>query len=145
MVSNLGRGLTPPEVVSLFRRGQTLPGARPRARACPLDRTFCHIARQDPESRSCNKLSTYGSPDAFVLVKQLCGGDLAVGFFNFGDAAAHVELHFWDLGLPLAGGFGLHFRDCLAHSDLGIQTESYSEKVAAHGCRLYRCTLEETR
>ena len=100
---------------------------------------------QAPESRSCNKLSTYGSLDAFVLVKQLCGGDLAVGFFNFGDAAAHVELHFWDLGLPLAGGFGLHFRDCLAHSDLGIQTESYSEKVAAHGCRLYRCTLEETR
>ena len=98
---------------------------------------------QDPEGRSCHKLPTYGSPDAFILVKQLSGGDFAIGFFNFGDAAAHVELHFWDLGLPLSCGMGLSFHDCLTHEDLGLQKESFSRKVEAHGCRLYRCSLQE--
>ena len=98
---------------------------------------------QDPESRSCHRLSTYGSPDAFILVKQLSGGDLAVGFFNFGDAPAHVELHFWDLGLPLGSGIGLDFNDCLTGANLGVQKESYAQKVEPHGCRVYRCRLRQ--
>jgi alpha-galactosidase len=97
---------------------------------------------QDPECRGCYRLPTYGSPDAFVLLKQLTGNEWAVGFFNFGDSSAHVELHFWDMGLPLGSGMGLHFHDCLTHKDLGVRTESYSEKVVAHGCRMYRVNLE---
>lgn len=97
---------------------------------------------QDPECRGCYKLPTYGSPDAFVLLKQLTGSEWSVGFFNFGDSTAHVELHFWDMGLPLLSGLGLHFHDCLTHEDLGVKTESYAEKVAAHGCRVYRVRLE---
>ena len=97
---------------------------------------------QDPECRGCHRLPTYGSPDAFVLLKQLTGNEWAVGFFNFGDSSAHVELHFWDMGLPLGSGMGLHFHDCLTHKDLGVRTESYSEKVVAHGCRMYRVNLE---
>ena len=96
---------------------------------------------QDPECRSCHKLSTYGSPDAFILIKQLSGDEMAVGFFNFGDAPAHVELHFWDMGLPLSCGIGLEFFDCLSHEELGVQRESFAQKVEAHGCRVYRCRL----
>ena len=96
---------------------------------------------QDPECRSCNRLSTYGSPDAFILVKQLSGGDMAVGFFNFGDNAAHVELHFWDLGLPLGSGYALLFHDCLTGEELGAQRESFAQKVEPHGCRVYRCRM----
>ena len=98
---------------------------------------------QDPECRSCHKLSTYGSPDAFILVKQLSGGDMAVGFFNFGDNNAHVELHFWDMGLPLSSGYGLVFYDCLSGRELGLQRESFAQKVEPHGCRVYRCSLRE--
>ena len=54
-----------------------------------------------------------------------------------------MELHFWDLGLPLSCGMGLSFHDCLTHEDLGLQKESFSRKVEAHGCRLYRCSLQE--
>jgi len=97
---------------------------------------------QDPECRSCWRLSTYGSPDAFILVKQLSGGDMAVGFFNFGDNAARVELHFWDLGLSLQSGVGLRFYDCLSHRELGVMREFYADDVESHGCRLYRVTPE---
>lgn len=100
---------------------------------------------QDPECRSCHKLSTYGSPDAFILVKQLSGGDMAVGFFNFGDNNAHVELHFWDMGLPLGSGYGLDFHDCLTGEELGVQRESFAQKIEPHGCRVYRCRLSALR
>lgn len=118
---------------------------------CRMDDQTCKILtnpdliaiNQDPEGRSCHKLSTYGSPDAFVLIKQLAGDEWAVGFFNFGDTAAHVELHFWDMGLPLGSGLGFDFYDCLTHEALGVQTESFAQKVEAHGCRVYRCRLTE--
>ena len=96
---------------------------------------------QDPEGRSCHKFATYGSPDAFILIKQLAGGEWAAGFFNFGDTTAHVELHFWDMGLPLGSGYGFSFHDCLMHRDLGIKTESHAEKIAPHGCQVYRMKL----
>lgn len=98
---------------------------------------------QDPECRSCMKLGTYGNSDAFILVKLLSDGDCAVGFFNFGDGPAHVELHFWDLGLSLQAGCGLEFYDCLKHEPLGVQKEYFAATVEAHGCRLYRCRLKE--
>ena len=98
---------------------------------------------QDPDCRSCYKLDTYGSPDAFVLVKPLSDGDYAVGYFNFGDAPAHVELHFWDMGLSMQAGHGLDFYDCLKHEQLGVQSEYYSATVESHGCRLYRCRIKE--
>ncbi len=98
---------------------------------------------QDIGCRSCYRLDTYGSPDAFVLVKPLADGDYAVGFFNFGDGPAHVELHFWDMGLSARSGFGLDFYDCLTHEQLGLREEYYSAVVEAHGCRLYRCRSRE--
>jgi alpha-galactosidase len=54
-----------------------------------------------------------------------------------------VELHFWDMGLPLASGYGLEFHDCLTGEELGVQRESFAQKVEPHGCRVYRCRLTE--
>jgi alpha-galactosidase len=98
---------------------------------------------QDPDCRSCYKLDTFSSPDTFILVKPLSDGDYAVGFFNFGDASAYVELHFWDMGLSLNAGFGLDFYDCISHEPLGVQSEYFSVTVDSHGSKLYRCRLRE--
>ncbi|MBQ3266207.1 MAG: glycoside hydrolase family 27 protein [Ruminococcus sp.] len=98
---------------------------------------------QDPDCRSCYQLTTYASADSFILVKPLSDGDYAVGFFNFGDADAHIELHFWDMGLSLGSGHGFDFYDCLTHEQLGMKKESFSAVVESHGCRLYRCTIKE--
>ena len=98
---------------------------------------------QDADVRSCYKLDTYGSPDAFVLIKPLANGDYAVGFFNFSEGPAHVELHFWDMGLPFKDGFAFDMYDCISRGSLGIQKEYCSATVASHGCRLFRCRLKE--
>lgn len=94
---------------------------------------------QDIEGRGCYRLDVWGSPDAFVLVRPLSGGDYALGFFNFGDAPFDVSLDFWDLGLSSAAGYGLRLRDCLSHEDLGIHREYFAPRVLPHGCRVFRC------
>ena len=94
---------------------------------------------QDIEGRGCYRLDVWGSPDAFVLVRPLSGGDYALGFFNFGDAPFDVSLDFWDLGLSSAAGYGLRLRDCLSHEDLGIHKEYFAPRVLPHGCRVFRC------
>lgn len=96
---------------------------------------------QDPEGRSCYKIDVYGNPDAFVLVKPLCGGDYGIGFFNFSDVAASVTLDFWDIGLPAASGRGLRFVDCLTGEEVGTQREIFAPIVSAHGCKVYRCEV----
>ena len=96
---------------------------------------------QDPECRSCYQIPVYGNPDAFILVKYLHNGDFALGFFNFSDVAAKVTLDFWDMGLPYASGCSLRFHDCLSHKEAGIQKEFFAPTVAAHGCKVYRCSI----
>jgi alpha-galactosidase len=99
---------------------------------------------QDPECRSCCQLPVYANPDAFVLVKPLQGNQYALGFFNFSDTAANVPLDFWDMGLSAHSGHGLHFHDCLTHEDLGLQQEIFVPVLPPHGCKVYRCSVEET-
>lgn len=96
---------------------------------------------QDPEARGCYKVDVYGQPDAFVLVRQLCDGTLALGFFNFSDVAANVDLEFWDIGLPAGPGLGLHLQDCLRGADAGVQQGALAPQVPAHGCRVYRARV----
>ncbi len=94
---------------------------------------------QDAEARGCYKVDVYGQPDAFVLVRQLCGGELALGFFNFSDTQANVFLDLWDIGLPAA--VGLRLRDCLSGEEQTAR-ELICPAVPAHGCRVYRAWVK---
>ncbi len=96
---------------------------------------------QDPEAKSCYRISAYANEDAFILVKPLSDGSLALGFFNFGEKPAKVSLPFWDLGLPAASGLGLSLYDCLTHKEAGFYREICSPTVEAHGCKVYRAKL----
>lgn len=96
---------------------------------------------QDVQCRSPYRIMAGPQPDNFVLVKHLSDGSIALGYFNIGDAEAYVSLEFWDLGLPNQAGYGLSFRDCIAHEDMGVQREYFAPIVPAHGCKVYRCKL----
>ena len=97
---------------------------------------------QDVECRSPFRLNCVSnSPDVFTLVKFLSNGDIAVAMFNMGDVPAMVTVDFWDMGLTANAGKGLEFFDCILHKNLGIKKEIYSETVAAHGSKVYRCKV----
>lgn len=96
---------------------------------------------QDIECRSPYRIAAGPHPDNFVLVKHLSDGSFAIGYFNMGDTEAHVSLEFWDMGIPDRAGYGLHFHDCIDHTDLGVIREYCSPLVEPHGCKIFRCQL----
>ena len=93
---------------------------------------------QDPEGRSCYRLTCDCSPAAFTLIKPLAGGGYAAGIFNFGEEETMTGFPFWDMGLSAAAGQRLRFYNCLTHEDEGVFGESFSVKLPAHGCAVYR-------
>lgn len=101
---------------------------------------------QDPDYRAPFRVRcTSNGPEAFVLVKFLSGGEIAVGLFNFGDIPDNVAVDFWDLGLPLSAGYGLECYDCLGQKQAGLKKEYIKEVVGAHACRVYRCSLKKLK
>ena len=101
---------------------------------------------QDIECRSSFKVNCISnSPDVFTLVKFLSNGDLAIGMFNMGDVPATVTVDFWDIGLTIHANKMLEFYDCIEHEQLGAKEEIFSEVVAAHGSKVYRCRLVSKR
>lgn len=81
------------------------------------------------------------SPDAFTLVKFLSNGDIVIAMFNMGDVPTVVAVDFWDIGLPASAGKKLEFFDCIKHEHLGGKEEMFSDTVAAHGSKVYRCRV----
>jgi alpha-galactosidase len=76
-----------------------------------------------------------------AYVKTLSNGDYALGFFNFGDTAGEMSLQFWDIGLPTASGLGLSLRNLWKHEDLGTFKESYTIKLEAHACAVFKAKV----
>lgn len=100
---------------------------------------------QDPESRGAYRIAVepnwFGKDDAFVLVKALANGDLAIGMFNFTDNTREITVQFWDIGLPYQSGYGLSLHDCFTDTDLGVFRERYAKHIPAHDCVVVRAKL----
>ena len=93
---------------------------------------------QDPEARTCYKLSCECSPGTFALIRPLSDGSYAAGIFNFGEEEMRSGFTFWDMGLSAAAGQKLSFYDCIAHEDLGVFSENWCERLKPHECKVYR-------
>jgi alpha-galactosidase len=98
---------------------------------------------QDLGSHSCYSIPVYANSEAFILVKPLADGSLALGFFNVGEKEGNLSLPFWDIGLSCANGRGLLFYDCFEHEEMGVFKEIYTTKIESHGCRVYRVKPED--
>lgn len=97
---------------------------------------------QDIECRAPFQLNCESnSPDVFTLVKFLSDGDIAIGLFNMGDVPTMVAIDFWDMGFTTSAGRSLEFFDCIEHKHLGKKEEMFSDTVAAHGSKVYRCRV----
>ena len=62
----------------------------------------------------------YNENEAFILVKPLADGDLAIGIFNFSDTQRELSLEFWDMGIPYAAGVSLSLHDCITGKNWAI-------------------------
>ncbi len=97
---------------------------------------------QDPECRGPFCVRQWNNPEnVFSLIKPLCGGDYAIGMFNFTDKNAEMSLQLYDIGLPYSSGRALEVYDCYKHESLGKFTERLCFKVESHGSLMFRAKL----
>ncbi len=100
---------------------------------------------QDREARGAYRIKVepqwFNENEAFVLVKALENGDLAVGLFNLSDAPRELTVQFWDMGIPCASGAALSLYDCWEHKELGVFKERYAVTVPAGDCVVVRAKL----
>ena len=107
-----------------------------RTRSLLQNRDIISI-NQDPEGRSCFRISCNCCPDTFALAKPLSGDAYAVGLFNFGENEAAAGFPFWELGLSARDGQSCRLYDCIRHAYAGEFAESYATKLPAHGCEVF--------
>ncbi|MBR4084549.1 MAG: glycoside hydrolase family 27 protein [Lachnospiraceae bacterium] len=100
---------------------------------------------QDPEARGAYRIKVepnwFNEKDAFVLVKALENGDLAIGLFNFSDNTRELTVQFWDMGIPAASGAALSMYDCWEHKELGVFKERFAAHVPSGDCVVLRAKL----
>ena len=87
---------------------------------------------QDPLGRPARRVVQTNGTD--IWVKELKGGDTAIGLFNRSAASQNVQLNWSDAGLT---GRQI-LRDLWAHKDLGSFEEKFMAQVPSHGAVLLR-------
>lgn len=100
---------------------------------------------QDPEARGCYMVTPqpqwFQTNEAFILVKVLADGDLAIGLFNLTDDKREMSLQFWDLGIATSSGKKLQLYDVWEEKDLGVFSERFHPTIDAHDCVVVRAKI----
>ena len=74
-------------------------------------------------------------------VRYLEGGDIAIGFFNFGENAVNPCLAMTEIGLGRVSGKAIQVRDLWSGEDLGVYRDHMEVRVEPHACRMMRCKV----
>ncbi|MFY9389774.1 MAG: glycoside hydrolase family 27 protein [Limnochordia bacterium] len=96
---------------------------------------------QDLEGRQAYTVTDWISEDLLYYVKLLSNGDLAITLVNFGDRRARAHIQFWDLGLPMAAGYGLKLTDLWNNEELGVESAFYRSVLDPHCCQVLRAKV----
>ncbi len=83
----------------------------------------------------------FAESQAFVLVKQLSGGEFALAFVKLEEGSAPMELLLADAGIPYGSGFDVEMTDVFTGEKLAPQRDVFTATVDGHDMKLYRCRL----
>ncbi len=102
---------------------------------------------QDIEGRSPRFLGINPEtpPEFFWGVRMLSDGQIALAAFNFSDKDRTMTLPLFNVGLPSSTGKGLLARECVTRTDAGVFCDDITQKVEAHGCRVFRCKIIDAK
>ena len=93
---------------------------------------------QDPAARQPFMINSHA--DRPIWVRQLDGGDYAIGLFNFLDNESRFHFSIADMGLSRVCDRQLEFRDVWS-GETRLVKGFYCETLPAHGFRLFRAKL----
>ncbi len=93
---------------------------------------------QDIEGRGAFSMNQWNNPNVKMYARMMHDGSIAIGMFNLGENKGEASIEFWDLGIPVASGYGLKLRDLWAHEDMGVYKEHYRCELEPHCCKMLR-------
>ena len=79
--------------------------------------------------------------DHYIWVKQLEGGDLAIGYFNLCDTPIRMSLNMHDIGLGHITGKTLALTELWTKETEVVKNDVLMKEVSAHDCLVYRAKL----
>lgn len=97
---------------------------------------------QDAASYQMVKLSCeQGNCNLKAYSRLLDNGDLAIGFFNFGDGDWMARLNLDQLGLPESTGKTLLMEDVFTGEQIKVKNGTFIHKIEAFDSLVYRCKV----
>ena len=84
----------------------------------------------------------WGWSDLIAYARLLENGDFAVGLFNMGDKDSTITIGLDDMGITCNCGKTLHLHEVWSGEDSVTVNDCIRSDIAAHDCRLYRCSLK---
>ena len=97
---------------------------------------------QDADCRQVIKVpAIWGGDNLKCYARNLENGDIAVGFFNFGDAAAAARLNLDELGLPESTGKTLQMHEVWSGETVTVKNGTFIHSINAYDSLVYRCKV----
>ena len=96
---------------------------------------------QDEDCRQVFKLTNIWDGNVKAYAKNLENGDIALGFFNFGSAAAIVRVNLDELGLPESTGKTLCMRNVWEDETVTVKNGTIIHDIQPYDCLVYRCSV----
>ena len=96
---------------------------------------------QDEACRQIFKLTNIWDGNVKAYAKNLENGDIALGFFNFGSAAAIVRVNLDELGLPESTGKTLCMRNVWEDETVTVKNGTIIHDIQPYDCLVYRCSV----
>lgn len=96
---------------------------------------------QDEDCRQVFKLTNIWDGNVKAYAKNLENGDIALGFFNLGSAAAIVRVNLDELGLPESTGKTLCMRNVWEDETVTVKNGTIIHDIQPFDCLVYRCKV----
>ena len=97
---------------------------------------------QDADCRQVIKLSLlHSGGELKAYARTLENGDIAVGFFNFGDSKALVRFNLDELGLPESTGKTLEMQEVWSGDTVTVKNGTFLADINAYDSLVYRCKV----
>ena len=96
---------------------------------------------QDEDCRQVFKLTNIWDGNVKAYAKNLENGDIALGFFNLGSAAAIVRVNLDELGLPESTGKTLCMRNVWEDETVTVKNGTIIHDIQPYDCLVYRCSV----
>lgn len=77
----------------------------------------------------------------YIWIKQLEGGDIAIGFFNMGEKEVNMNLSMFDIGLGKVTGRTVEIHDLWNGGSEVVKNEVLVKSVKPHDCLIYRAKV----